>query len=157
MSNSSSSSAGFSTSTGADRLFHIWYGDCSATTERVAEAEQHITGQRLPPIQEIYHQRCLHRQGSQPASTNTLLQQHGWTSCTRKQNGAFYHQAAVALYSRNSMCSYHKRCTVYCSPCPVYCWLPHDDTGFDSSDTPGGYLLSCTIHKSFQLCYVLLL
>lgn len=92
----------------------------------------------------------LHRQGSQPASTNTLLQQHGWTSCTSQRKGAFYHQAAGALYSRNSPCSYHKRAALFTVHRVLFTAGYHMMTqgGFDISDTPGGYLYGTILYHT---------
>ncbi|XP_076742340.1 uncharacterized protein LOC143419457 [Maylandia zebra] len=43
----------------------VWYGSCSASSrkslQRVVKAAEHITGTRLPAIQDIYLQRCLRK------------------------------------------------------------------------------------------------
>ncbi|KAL4005313.1 hypothetical protein ACER0C_005026 [Sarotherodon galilaeus] len=55
----------------------VWYGSCSASSrkslQRVVKAAEHITGTRLPAIQDIYHQRCLRR----PSMTATLSSSSG--------------------------------------------------------------------------------
>lgn len=54
----------------------------AANHYRVVEATQHITGNRLPAMQDIFHQRCLwkaqHLEGSQPPSLQTVVHVTMW-------------------------------------------------------------------------------
>uniref|UniRef100_A0A669B6E2 Reverse transcriptase domain-containing protein n=1 Tax=Oreochromis niloticus TaxID=8128 RepID=A0A669B6E2_ORENI len=86
----------------------VWYGSCSASSrkslQRVVKAAEHITGTRLPAIQDIYHQRCLRKahsiikDHSHPAHQLFSLLPSGrryrsLSARTTRLKNSFYHQA----------------------------------------------------------------
>uniref|UniRef100_A0A8C6L2U8 Reverse transcriptase domain-containing protein n=1 Tax=Nothobranchius furzeri TaxID=105023 RepID=A0A8C6L2U8_NOTFU len=86
----------------------VWYGSCSASSrkslQRVVKAAEHITGTRLPAIQDIYLQRCLRKahsiikDHSHPAhqlfsSLPSGRRYRSLPARTTRLKNSFYHQA----------------------------------------------------------------
>uniref|UniRef100_A0A669ERB8 Reverse transcriptase domain-containing protein n=1 Tax=Oreochromis niloticus TaxID=8128 RepID=A0A669ERB8_ORENI len=85
----------------------VWYGSCSASSrkslQRVVKAAEHITGTRLPAIQDIYLQQCLQeahsiiKDLSHPAHQLFSLLPSGrryrsLSARTTRLKNSFYHQ-----------------------------------------------------------------
>lgn len=113
----------------------------SLQRERVAEAEQHITGQRLPspplpphPGDLATNGVCIAKDHSQPAPTLS-------SSSVAERPAAANGRAPFItrlLVSRNSTCSYHKRAALFTVHRVLFTAGYHMMTqgGFDISDPP---------------------
>ncbi len=84
----------------------VWCWSCSSHSrkalQRVVETVQHITGNGLLSIQDIYHKRCLRKAHSivQDLSHPARGRYGSLPARTKRQEDSFYHQAIKLLDSK---------------------------------------------------------
>lgn len=115
----------------------VWYGNCSAQSrislQRLVEAARHITGNRLPVTEDIFHQQCLRM-------ARSIIKDHSHPSCrlfsllpsgrryrnmaartpTTRLKDSFYHTSGFSNYISKFSTFFNQECYI---PNVQYCCL----------------------------------